>query len=154
LFQGEDRTTAERRIALRFAAAWQRGDYGGMFGYLAASERARVGLDTFRRAYTRAAQAATVQGTPVRVVELPQAAARFRPSVAARPRLFGTRRSDMNLHFTGSGKELGIIYRPEMTFPGLRPGERVHRRALPAGTPASILAADGSRLGGVDGGFP
>ena len=153
LVTGEDRGKKERRIAAAYAADWKRGDYAAMFALLAGSEQARLGLDRFRAAYVDAAKLATVEQLTARVVERPNVDT-LRLSVTMDTRQFGSHSGAFVLRFGGSGDGFGLLYTPQMTFPKLRPGEVLSRKPIPAGPPASVLAADGSRLGGIDARFP
>jgi hypothetical protein len=153
LVSSEDRGKKERQIASAYAADWKRGDYAGMFALLADSEQARLGLDRFRAAYEDAARLATVDHLTARVVERPNVDT-LRLSVTMETRQFGSHSGAFVLRFAGQGDGFGLLYTPQMTFPKLRPGEVLSRKPIPAGPPASVFAADGSRLGGIDARFP
>src|SRR5215208_1871439 len=57
---GSRHEPSERRLAARFAAAWERGDYATMHSLLTEQAREEYPLRRFGRAYTRAADTATV----------------------------------------------------------------------------------------------
>src|SRR5215217_2454635 len=52
---GSRHEPSERRVAARFASAWERGDLATMHSLLTAEARAKYPLRRFGRAYTRAA---------------------------------------------------------------------------------------------------
>ena len=57
---GSRHEPSERRVAARFASAWERGDYATMHSLLTAKARGEYPLRRFRRAYERAADTATL----------------------------------------------------------------------------------------------
>src|SRR5919108_5329059 len=57
---GSRHEPSERRVAARFAAAWERGDYATMHSLLTEEARKEFPLRRFQRAYSRAADTATV----------------------------------------------------------------------------------------------
>ena len=57
---GSRHEPSERRVAARFAAAWERGDYATMHSLLTAKARGEYPLRRFSRAYARAADTATL----------------------------------------------------------------------------------------------
>src|SRR5918998_359137 len=59
---GSRHEPSERRVAERFAAAWERADYATMHSLLTEKARGEYPLPRFTRAYARAADTATVSG--------------------------------------------------------------------------------------------
>src|SRR5215218_10423587 len=57
---GSRHEPSERRVAARFASAWERGDYATMHSLLTAKARSEYPLRRFGRAYERAADTATL----------------------------------------------------------------------------------------------
>src|SRR5690349_7137740 len=57
---GSRHEPSERRVATRFASAWERGDYATMHSLLTSDARRRYPLKRFERAYRRAAETATL----------------------------------------------------------------------------------------------
>ena len=57
---GSRHEPSERRVAARFASAWERGDYATMHSLLTERARAEYPLRRFSRAYARAADTATL----------------------------------------------------------------------------------------------
>jgi cell division protein FtsI/penicillin-binding protein 2 len=129
---------AERHVH-RFAAAWARGDYAAMYAELSDGSRARIARRDFQRAYEAAMRTATVEA--VRAGDAAHAGGGYRVPLRMRTRLFGTVAADLDLA-AGDG---GVDWSPELTFPGLRPGEQLRRRTtLPAR--AALLARDRTAL--------
>jgi cell division protein FtsI/penicillin-binding protein 2 len=135
---------AERRIARQFATLWAQGDYARMYALLDDAARTRVSETAFADAYRSAAQTATIRAIAVgaahgrRGGEIPV-------DVAVRTRIFGTLRDTLDVPVSGSGDGLRIAWRPQAVFPGLRPGEQLHRTTvLPPR--ATLLARDGTVL--------
>ena len=144
LYAGAGHQPSERRLAQRFAAAWQRGDYAAMRALLAEDPRAPT-LARLRRAYADAARTLTLvgvrpgraQGGGKEPVRLP---------VALDTRLFGTLQASLrNPVGARAGGEPGVQWRPALVFPGLRAGERLSRTvALPAR--GTLQARDGTAI--------
>jgi cell division protein FtsI/penicillin-binding protein 2 len=134
----------EQRAAERFVAAWARGDYPAMRAEIIEKDRKAMSVRRFAEAYRRAA--ATATATAVAHGE----ASELREGVISVPmsvttRVFGTVRATVLLTFVGDGEEKQINWKPNLVFPGVRPGERLERRtSLPRR--ADILARDGTTL--------
>jgi cell division protein FtsI/penicillin-binding protein 2 len=132
------------RVASRFAAAWERGDYAGMYGQLSDAARRRTSPQRFAQAYRNAARTVTL-------VRLDAGRPRVHGDVAELPvtldtRIFGVLRGRLELP-TGAraGGGRGIEWSGALVFPGLRAGERLTRSTrLPPR--AAILARDGSYI--------
>ena len=69
---------SERRVAERFAGAWERGDYAAMHALLSDAARRRTSLARFTAAYRRAAVTATA--TAVRAGQPGRGAAHYPPN--------------------------------------------------------------------------
>jgi peptidoglycan glycosyltransferase len=140
---GSRHEPSERRLAARFASAWEHGDYATMHSLLTERARAEYSLRRFSRAYARAADTATlarVQTSAPRVgdgdsVDL---------GVTFATRIFGSISGRLALAVEDSSDGTpGIAWRPEQVFPGLRTGERLAREtAMPPR--AAIEARDGT----------
>lgn len=134
----------ERRMAERFGAAWQRGDYAAMHRLLSASARSAAPLSAFSAAYRDATATATATAIRVGSAQDPQDGVVALP-VRVHTRIFGTVPGTVRLRFAGSGEDARIDWKPDLTFPGVAPGQRLDRRTrLPRR--ASILARDGQVL--------
>ena len=134
----------EKLAAERFVSAWARGDYPAMRAEVIEKDRRAMPVRQFAEAYRRAA--ATATATAVAHGE----ASELREGVISVPmtvttRVFGTVRGTVLLTFAGDGEEKQINWKPNLVFPGVRPGERLERRtSLPRR--ADILARDGTPL--------
>ncbi len=147
-------------LAERFTAAWARSDYASMYSDIDTEARREVTPSEFASSYRSALTTATATATGLRVtgkardargdggggddsnsnssddVEVP---------VRVQTHLFGTLSSDFRLPIQGSGSATRIAWSRSLTFPGLRPGERLTRHTtLPRR--ATLLARDGTVL--------
>jgi cell division protein FtsI/penicillin-binding protein 2 len=125
-------------MAKRFADAWAKQDFAAMHEELSASAQAQFSVNELATAYREAQGAATataidpggadgpkrVNGTDVVEVD-----------VGVRTSLFGKVEGTLRLPLDGDR----IAWDPYLTFPALRPGERVGRR-LSLGRRAAIMA--------------
>jgi hypothetical protein len=130
----------------RFGTAWERGDYQAMYELLDAGSRERVSRAAFTRAYRAAALTATT--TRLEVGEPDEDGDAFRLPVRATTRAFGLIRGDVRVPVDGDPPR--IRWAIDMTFPGLRDGERL-RRVTRAPRRAPLLARNGRTLADRDG---
>jgi cell division protein FtsI/penicillin-binding protein 2 len=141
---GSRHEPSERRVAARFAAAWERGDYATMHSLLTAKARGEFPLRRFERAYTRAADTATLaelRASQPRVLD----GGKVELDVQLETRIFGTKSSRLELAVEEDPDDgtSGVAWRPELVFPGLRAGERLERTTeMPPR--AAIQARDGA----------
>jgi penicillin-binding protein A len=145
LVAGGRHEPSERRLANRFTAAWERGDYAEMHAMLTPAARRRVPLRRFARAYHDAAVTATMTGLEGGkprserddVVEVP---------VSVRTRIWGELEQPLALPLGDDEQgEPAIAWAPHLVFPGLRPGERLSRQTrMPER--ATIQARDGTAM--------
>ena len=140
---GSRHEPSERRVAARFAAAWERGDYATMHSLLTAEARSDYPLRRFGRAYRRAAETATLANVDIsrpRVLENGQ----VRLDVTLATRIFGTFSDELTLAVEEDPDGTpGIAWRPEQVFPGLRAGQKLERTTeMPPR--AAIQARDGT----------
>ena len=134
-----------RDTAVRFVAAWERGDTAAMYRELDADARSKYSARRFAADYRTAAERATVRRVAAgRASEAREG--RVTVPVAVRTRLFGTLRGRVALPVTRAGEHVGVRWRPYLRLPGLRPGERVRRLIRLRPQRASVLDADGHRL--------
>ncbi|MEA2195284.1 MAG: penicillin-binding protein, partial [Solirubrobacteraceae bacterium] len=131
--------------AVRFVGAWERGDRAAMWRALSPHARATYAEAVFTAAYRRADRTAGVESVRAARVAAEQGGKVSLPVVVGL-RDFGSLRGTIALPLSGSGGDAGVDWRPSVVLPGLRPGERVRRRAGQAPRRAPILAADGTRL--------
>ena len=140
LLVGSAVQSGAERVAGRFTRAWERGDYGAMYGLLTESSQARYPRADFQRAYDNANSTATAvqirvddpDGQRDGAVEVP---------VAVRTRIFGTIRGVVGVPVSGEA----VRWEPELAFPGLPKGGELDRETT-APRRAKILAADGPTL--------
>ena len=141
---GSRHEPSERRVAARFAAAWERGDYATMHSLLTAKARSEYPLRRFQRAYERAADTATLaelQATASRVLD----GGRVELDVRLATRIFGTTAGKLTLPVEEDADDgtSGVAWRPQLVFPGLKAGERLARTTkMPPR--AAIQARDGT----------
>jgi peptidoglycan glycosyltransferase len=140
--EGED---PSRAVAQRFADAWAAGDLEAAWRLTTAKTRAEQRLGGFRESYRQATRAATVTDVRVGRAGEPRGG-RVPVPVALRTRLFGVRRGTIEFPVERSGETARVAWIPALRLPGLRPGERVHRRILRQPRRAAVLDASGRRL--------
>jgi cell division protein FtsI/penicillin-binding protein 2 len=134
----------EKEAAERFTEAWSHQDFAAMYSDLSTSSRAGLSEAEFVTAYRTAAQLATLRaldpdspgGTVTRngrtTVPVP---------IAADTVAFGPIEADIHIPLAADG----ILWRPDLVFPGLRSGEHLESRTGLAPR-APILAVDGTPL--------
>jgi cell division protein FtsI/penicillin-binding protein 2 len=135
-FVGSSTESASERVAGDFATAWERGDMRGMRDLMSESSSARFPPARMRRAYRRAAAAATLTaietGEPEGVhddqVSVP---------VVVDTRVFGKLRGDLRVPVSGER----VDWEPRLVFPELRAGERLVRNSAPP-VRATLRSAD------------
>jgi peptidoglycan glycosyltransferase len=124
----------------RFARAWERDDFEGMYAQLSAGAQDNTSQKELKSAYEEAERMATVDVVDAGDPEEAGGDAAVLP-VELETFAFGRVSGDLELPLE-DGK---IAWDPQMVFPGLRPGERLDRRTR-APKRAPILAADGTPL--------
>ncbi len=134
-------------LAAHFAAAWARGDFGAMYAEIAPAAQRATSPSAFAAAYRQAAMLATVSG--MHIMGGPRGAPGGVEVVPVRvqTRLFGTLSESWRLPVVavGGGGGERIAWSQSLAFPGVAPGERLHRKTeLPPR--AALLARDGSVL--------
>jgi penicillin-binding protein A len=144
LSRGGGGEPAEQRAAERFVAAWARGDYAAMRAEVIEKDRRAMSVRQFTEAYRRAWATATATAvTHGKASELREGV--ISVPMAVTTRVFGTVRAPVRLTFAGDGEEQQINWKPNLVFPGVKPGERLERdTSLPRR--ADILARDGTPL--------
>ena len=133
------RESATERTTRNFAAAWQRQNYPAMYKMLTTGAKGDITLQGFTTAYRQAAGTATV--VKIEPGKAHKTGDGARVPVTVTTRLWGTVRGSLFVP-VHDGK---VAWRPEMVFPGLRPGERLTRRT-DAPERAKIVARDRSRI--------
>src|SRR5215218_6845897 len=134
-----------RAVAQRFADAWAAGRLEAAWRLTTAKTRSEQPLAGFRESYRQAARAATVKDMSAGRAGKPRDG-RVPVPVVLRTRLFGEQRGTIWFPVERSDETARVAWMPALRLPGLRPGERVHRRILRRPRRASVLDADGRRL--------
>jgi penicillin-binding protein A len=137
---GASADSAGEASAKRYAAAWERGDYGAMYRELGSRSQSRITEAKLASAYRRTL--ATATGTAVRVGSPGgESDGSVRIPVLVRTRIFGTVRGDVHLPVSDEGVELAS----NIVFPGLARGEVLTRRSVPPKR-GRLLSRDGKVL--------
>ena len=135
---------AERRVVMDYARDWAHGDYHGMYALLDADSRAHMSQRKFTRDYTDAADTSTL--TKLAIVNVGSRHGNTIPiKVLATTRLFGVLHETLEVPVVGSGSTVSVRFSSELLFPGMRPGERLHRQ-VDLAPRAALLASDGTPL--------
>jgi cell division protein FtsI/penicillin-binding protein 2 len=135
---------AERALVTRYVRDWRHQDYRAMYALLAPDSRRGLSATQFIAEYQRAAETATLLAVvPLRVGNLSGNA--ITVAMLARTRLFGALRERLLVPIAQTSSGPLVHFADTLLFPGLRPGERLHRLdVLPPR--ASLLARDGTPL--------
>jgi penicillin-binding protein A len=144
--EAEDRS---QEVAQRFADAWARGDLEAAWRLTTARTREQQPLIGFKQSYRQSARATTTTRVRVGRAREPQDG-RVAVPVVIRTRVFGELRGTIALPVERTDETARVAWSPELRLPGLRAGERVHRRELRQPPRASVLDADGRRLSRTD----
>ena len=135
---------AERRVVTDYARDWTRGDYRGMYGLLDSDSRAHMSQRKFTDAYTGAADTSTL--TKLAIVSVGRRSGNMIPvQMLATTRLFGMLHETLEVPVVGNGSKISVRFSRELLFPGMRPGERLHRK-VDLAPRAALLASDGTPL--------
>src|SRR5215212_11429582 len=113
---GSRHEPSERRVAARFAAAWERGDYATMHSLLTERARAEYPLRRFTRAYRRAADTATVSNVRTSAPRVGDGGS-VRLDVRLATRIFGPISGPLTLSVKkDEDGTAGVAWRPEQVF--------------------------------------
>jgi penicillin-binding protein A len=135
---------AERRVVTQYAQDWTRSDYRGMYALLDSDSRAHMSQRKFSGAYTDAADTSTL--TKLAVVSVGSRRGDVIPvQMLVTTRLFGVLHETLEVPVVGSGSEVSVRFSRELLFPGMRPGERLHRQ-VDLAPRAALLASDRTPL--------
>jgi cell division protein FtsI/penicillin-binding protein 2 len=135
---------AEEHMVTRYVTAWERDDYGQMYGLLDPGSRRRTSGSAFVDDLRSTAALATLTALRAGHVSGPSG-----NSITVRmrvvTRLWGTLHETLHVSLTGSGSGARIHLANALLFPGLLPGETLGRRVAlpPRGT---LLASDRTPL--------
>ena len=132
-------------VARRYTQAWARGDFRAMYAQLTPAARRRVGAARFTELHREALATATAQRLGVAGPAEEVAEGRVRVPLVVRTRIFGRVATAVELPVAQDGDAVGVDWRRQLAFPGLRRGEALGRRvSMPAR--ARLLARDGGVL--------
>ncbi|MFL5861851.1 MAG: penicillin-binding transpeptidase domain-containing protein [Solirubrobacteraceae bacterium] len=135
---------AERAMVTRYLTAWQRTNFAQMYALLDRVSRAHMSEGRFARKLEAAAGTATLKSLRTLTVGSRQGDT-IPVRMRAATQVWGTLTETLLVPLIGSGAQARVHFAGTLLFPGLRPGERLHRQiALPAR--AALLAGDGTPL--------
>src|SRR4051812_43516025 len=149
---GAGHVPSEQRVVQRLADAWRKGDYAGVWAVLTPEAQRRYDAAAVGRAYRSAAATATQRSLAIGKPRHDGDA--YLLPVTIQTAAFGTIRGDVRLPLVGSGDSARVDWGPDLSFPGVPRGERIHRSTeLPPR--AALLARNGTPLArGPDRGSP
>ncbi len=135
---------AERSVVSRYVDAWQHDDYPEMYSLLDSASRAATSEPRFVAELRRAATTATLRS--LRVVHVAGASnQKIAVTMDADTELWGRLHETLTVPLTDSGSGARVHLSDAILFPGLRAGERLHRRLVLAPR-ATLLASNGTPL--------
>jgi penicillin-binding protein A len=141
----EDTDDPSRAVVQRFAQAWADGRYAAAWRLTTARTRADNPRRGFAESYRQATSAATVSKIRVGAAGEPRNGHVPVP-VVVRTRLFGPLRGTIAFPIERTRDTARVAWSPALRLPGLRPGERIHRRILRRPQRRSVFDADDKRL--------
>jgi cell division protein FtsI/penicillin-binding protein 2 len=135
---------AQGALVSDYVHAWATGSYAHMYSLLDSASKRRIGEARFVSDLQNAAATATLLS--VRPLRVGSANGGVIPvSMLARTAIFGKLRETLLVGVDTSGSSPTVRLSSTLLFPGLRPGERLHRRIRLAPR-ATLLARDGTPL--------
>ncbi len=132
-------------LAQAFATAWARHDWVAVYERVDRRTQASVPYAQFAADYSGAWRTATVTRVRVLAGSVHAEGGSEVVELAIHTRIFGTLRSSYTLPMIGTGSARRVQWLPALAFPGLYPGETVHRVTV-APTRGRLLARDGVPL--------
>jgi penicillin-binding protein A len=145
----DDAGDPSRAVAQRFADAWAGGRFEAAWRLTTARTREQQPLAGFKQSYRQSARAATVSRVRVGRAAEPRNG-RVAVPVVVETRVFGDLRGTIMFPVERAGDSARVGWTPDLRLPGLRAGERVHRRDLRRSPRASVLDRNGRRLSRTD----
>ena len=131
-------------MVTRYVAAWHRQDFAQMYALLDRVSKGEMSESRFARAVERAADTATAQS--LRTVHVAgRSGDAIAVSMVVATKLWGTLHETLEVPLTGSGSGARVHFSDTLLFPGLRPGEKLHR-VISLPPRATLLASDGTPL--------
>jgi cell division protein FtsI/penicillin-binding protein 2 len=134
----------ERQMVTRYVSAWRHQDFAQMYDLLDRVSKLGMSESRFARAVEAAGDTATEES--LRTLHV---AGRSGDDIAVtmvvQTKLWGTLHETLEVPLTGSGAGARVHFSDTLLFPGVRPGEKLHRiiSLPPRGT---LLASDGTVL--------
>lgn len=142
VYQSGAAARSQRALVQRYMRAWSDGDYPLMYAMLDAGSRRQLTEAQFHAAYTAAAATGTLRSVSIAHVADPSAGS-VAVSTRARTLLFGVLSGTVIVPIGADGST--IHYASTLLFPGLRPGEQLHRVTV-MGARGDLLADNGTPL--------
>jgi cell division protein FtsI/penicillin-binding protein 2 len=134
----------QRALVTRYVRAWVRGDYPLMYSLLDRGSQVGLSERAFAADYRRAADTATTTGLRlIRIGTILHDVAPVRMRVDTR--LFGSLRETVDIPLISRGSTVQVRFDRSLSFPGLRPGEHLHR-VVSLAPRAALLARNGTPL--------
>jgi penicillin-binding protein A len=134
----------ERQMVTRYVTAWHHRDFVQMYTMLDRVSKGRMSESRFARTVESAADIATARS--MRAVHVAGRSGNdIAVSMVVQTMLWGTLHETLEVPLSGSGSGARVHFSDTLLFPGLRPGETLHRIiSLPPR--ATLLASDGTAL--------
>jgi penicillin-binding protein A len=134
----------QRQVVTRYVDDWEHRDYAAMYRMLDTASRARVSQGAFAHDLGAAAGIATMRSLRMIRVGSMQGSA-LTVWMRVDTRLWGVLREPLLVPVTTRGSDTDIHFSSVILFPGLRPGERLHRQIV-VPVRGTLLASDGTPL--------
>lgn len=132
-------------FAQSFAAAWARHDWKALYESVDPNTQSSVPYATFASDYNAPWSTATVTAAHVLPRSIRAEGGSEVVGLRIQTRIFGTITAQYTLPLTGTGSARRVLWFGNLAFPGLYPGEVVHR-VTAAPTRGRLLARDGLPL--------
>jgi cell division protein FtsI/penicillin-binding protein 2 len=134
----------ERAMLTRYTTAWEHANFARMYALLDRTSRAHLSESRFARTLETAADTATLKS--LRVIRVGNRHGDAIPVLMrVLTRVWGALNETLIVPLSGSGSDARVHFSRGVVFPGLRPGERLHR-VISLPPRASLLASDGTPL--------
>jgi peptidoglycan glycosyltransferase len=144
VYVADSGSRAQQQVALRYARAWERGDYAKMYGLLTPAARRSLSQSRFKAKLTAAAGVATLQSLHAGK-QVSASGGHLLVPVTVRTLAFGAYRAMLELAPVGAGSGTHFRFNSALLLPGLHASERLHR-ATQLSLRGSLLAANGAVL--------
>jgi peptidoglycan glycosyltransferase len=134
----------ERQMVTRYVTAWHRSDFALMYTLLDRVSKSGMSESRFARAVETSADTATA--TSLRTLHVSGRSGNdIAVAMVVQTKLWGTLHETLEVPLTGSGAGARVHFSDTLLFPGVGPGEKLHRIITlpPRGT---LLASDGTPL--------